>query len=97
MSKENETNKKETEEKIEPKRIESIIETATKQLLEDIIDDVRNEMTFNVNDLEVYLLGLEVLNHLYDALRDNNLDRMVEIEYIYRNKGLFVLQEELNK
>ena len=84
--------KKETE----PKMIESVIETATKQLLEDIIDDVRNEMTFNVNDLEVYLLGLEVLNHLYDALRDNNLDRMVEIEYIYRNKGLFVLQEELN-
>ena len=84
--------KKETE----PKMIESVIETATKQLLEDIIDEVRNEMVFKENDLEVYLLGFEVLNHLYDALRDNNLDRMVEIEYIYRNKGLFVLQEELN-
>ena len=78
------------------KTVDSIIETSTKMLIEDIIDNVRSELINTKNDIDGYLLGLEIINHLYNALLNGNLDRMIEIDYIYRNKGIFSLQEELN-
>lgn len=77
---------------VKKKCIPSKIEDSTIEFLEDIIKEAKD----NLNSWEECQLYFEVLSEIQRAIATTNIDLLMQIEFVYRNEGMFTLHEQIN-
>ena len=85
------TNKKEVF--IEKQNIPSGIETETLKFLKDIL----NESAKVLDDFECVEYEFEMLSMIERIIRKRDIELLMEIEWVYRNKGFYDVFEKLHE